>query len=184
MGTGGPLPGGKARDADHSAYLLPSSRMSRSYTPPSSRLHGGSWTALFCFTVSELQILARSCFVSFVFMRCLYELYKMKAQWGDKLSASHIRGLNDYACRDWENPRKNVRKTCLRADIWTRNLAKTEQVCYEVTVLITRLDIWSIKYRIEGEIGCEAERRMGRSEDRVQLVSLRCWTTGFCYKKC
>jgi hypothetical protein len=39
MGTGSPIPGGKAlplRDADHSSHLVPSSGMSRSYTssPP------------------------------------------------------------------------------------------------------------------------------------------------------
>jgi len=36
MGTGGPLPGGKARpgrEADHSPHLVPRLRMSRSYTP-------------------------------------------------------------------------------------------------------------------------------------------------------
>jgi hypothetical protein len=35
LGTGGPLPGGKTRpgrDADHSAHLMPISKMSRSYT--------------------------------------------------------------------------------------------------------------------------------------------------------
>jgi hypothetical protein len=41
MGTGGPFPGAKTRprrDADHSPHLVPSSRMSRSYTssPPSA----------------------------------------------------------------------------------------------------------------------------------------------------
>jgi hypothetical protein len=41
MGTGGPFPGAKARperNADHSAHLVPRSRMSRSYTssPPSA----------------------------------------------------------------------------------------------------------------------------------------------------
>jgi hypothetical protein len=36
MGTGGSFPGAKqrpGRDADHSHYLVPSSKMSRSYTP-------------------------------------------------------------------------------------------------------------------------------------------------------
>jgi hypothetical protein len=44
MGTGGPLPGGKAwpgRDANHSPHPVPRSRMSRSYNSlPPWRLHG------------------------------------------------------------------------------------------------------------------------------------------------
>jgi hypothetical protein len=44
MGTGGPFPGVKApagRDADHTPYPVPRSKMSRSYTySPPKRLHG------------------------------------------------------------------------------------------------------------------------------------------------
>jgi hypothetical protein len=47
MGTGGHFPGAKARpgrDADHSLHLVPSSRMSKSYTSsPPKRLHGVKW---------------------------------------------------------------------------------------------------------------------------------------------
>jgi hypothetical protein len=53
MGTGGPFPGGKARqgrNADHSLHLLPMLRMSRSCTSTPWRLQGVvSGTALFCF---------------------------------------------------------------------------------------------------------------------------------------
>jgi hypothetical protein len=58
MGTGGPFPWGKARkgrDADHSPFLVPRSRMSRSYTSSLLwRLHGGRGTALdFTFTTGR-----------------------------------------------------------------------------------------------------------------------------------
>jgi hypothetical protein len=47
MGTGGILPGGKARprrDGDHSLHLVPRSWMNRSYTSsPPLRLHGVLW---------------------------------------------------------------------------------------------------------------------------------------------
>jgi hypothetical protein len=53
MGTGGTLPGGKARpgrDADHLPHLVPRSRMSRSYTPlPPSASMACSGTALLYF---------------------------------------------------------------------------------------------------------------------------------------
>jgi hypothetical protein len=50
MGTGGPIPGGKARpgrDADHSPHLVSRSRLSRSYSSsPPSALVACSGTAL------------------------------------------------------------------------------------------------------------------------------------------
>jgi hypothetical protein len=54
MGTGSPFPG---RDANHSTHLVPTSRISRSYTPfPSYRLHGGNVTPLHYFTSLNLVI--------------------------------------------------------------------------------------------------------------------------------
>jgi hypothetical protein len=62
MGTGGPLPGAKARprhNADQSPHLVPRSRMSRSYTSsPLKRLRGMEWDS-FSFSFSLIMKVAK-----------------------------------------------------------------------------------------------------------------------------